>query len=336
MRIFITGGAGYIGSHAAHLLENAGHKTIVYDNLSSGKMQSLPSGSIFINGDVKDKLKLNNAISSEKPDAVVHFAALIEVEESVRQPIKYYENNFYGTLCLLEACENNKINKIIFSSTAAVYGDAQSDLITEGHSINPINPYGVSKVMSEKAIQDFAQANNLFRYVILRYFNVAGAQADQTTGNATLKIGQFRERATHLITLAARAAAGTIPSVQIFGTDYPTKDGTCLRDYIHVDDLAMVHLKALEYLEAGNNSDIFNCGYGAGYSVQQVIQAMKLISGVDFDVSIGRRRPGDSSALVANSNKAKEKLSWQPKFNNLNLICKSAFDWEVFRKNMNK
>ena len=335
MKIFVTGGAGYIGSHTVHVLVRSGHEVVIYDNLTSGHRNSVPSKVTLIEGDVTDKSKLNFALKSERPDMIVHFAALIEVEESIRVPMKYYENNLYGTLCLLEACDKNRIGNVVFSSTAAVYGEASSITLTEGSPKNPINPYGHSKLMSEKLIQDFSSANSWFRFVILRYFNVAGAQIDLNSGVASLKIGQFRERATHLITLAARAAV-TNGEVKIFGTDYPTIDGTCVRDYIHVDDLANAHLKALEYLSGGNASDVFNCGYGDGYSVKQVLEAMKEVSGVNFKIEAAGRRPGDSPSLIANSNHAREILAWKPQFNKLGLICRSAYDWEIVRERLKK
>ncbi len=331
MRILITGGAGYIGSHTAQLLQQAGHEIIIYDNLSSGRKSSLPKQALFIEGDVKDMNALNVAFALHKPEAVIHFAAFIEVEESITFPLKYYENNFYGTLCVLDACANHKISKLVFSSTAAVYGELSAYPVNEASPTNPINPYGQSKLMSEKLIQDFSNANSWFRHVILRYFNVAGAQIDAKSGQASLKNGQFRDRATHLITLAARAAAGKVPVLKVFGTDYETPDGTCIRDYIHIDDLANAHLKALDYLVAGNKSDIFNCGYGEGFSVEQVIKTMQEVSGVNFKVERVSRRPGDAPIVIADSSQARRAIKWTPKYNQLSLICKSAFDWECVR-----
>jgi UDP-glucose 4-epimerase len=334
MKIFVTGGAGYIGSHTCHILTRAGHQICVFDNLSSGHTEALAPASEFIIGDVTNSSQLDSALEKFRPDAVVHFAALIEVAESVTEPLKYFRNNSYGSLCLLEACQKAGVKLLVFSSTAAVYGEAQQTPITEAQVLAPINPYGASKQVAERFIQDYAIANPDFRYAILRYFNVAGSQLDPISKKSTLKIGQIRERATHLITLAARAAAGMNTSLKIFGSDYQTPDGTCVRDYIHVDDLAQAHLDALAYLQNGGKSKIGNCGYGQGHSVKEVITAMKNATGKDFKVENSARRAGDPSFLVANPAESIESFKWKPKYNDLELICRSAYDWEVKRQSL--
>jgi UDP-glucose 4-epimerase len=320
-RLLVTGGAGYIGSHVAHQLVEAGHQVTVLDNLYSGHRWAIPEKAEFIEGSVGDVPLVDRILSSKKIEGVLHFAAHIEVGESVNMPAKYFRNNTANALELFDACSRNGVKRVIFSSTAAVYGEPKDQLVPETAPLAPVNPYGSSKMMSERILQDISQAAGAMSFVILRYFNVAGAKLN-------LKIGQATPRATHLIKVASEAALGMRDSLAVYGTDYPTPDGTCLRDYIHVEDLAAAHLSALSYLEKGGKSDIFNVGYGRPYSVNEVIQTMKEVSGVDFKVVNGPRRAGDSSSLAANNEKIKRVLGWTPKYDDLNLICETAFKWE--------
>ena len=333
MNILITGGAGYIGSHVVkQLLEETDYKITIVDNLSTGsiktvetlrdiaKLSNKDNNLDFIESDLSNFSLIEGIIKAKKFDAVIHFAASIIVPESVKNPIKYYMNNTVNTTNLIKLCIENNVNKFIFSSTAAVYGEPDEIPVKETTPTKPINPYGMSKLMSENVLKDCGLAYLEFKYVILRYFNVAGA-------DIKIRIGQRFPNATHLIKVAAETAVGKREKMYIFGTDYPTKDGTCIRDYIHVDDLAEAHIKALEYLN-DNNSDVFNCGYGYGYSVLEVINTMKEVSGVDFKVEITGRREGDPAILIADNSKIKEKMKWQPKYNDLKLICKTALEWE--------
>jgi UDP-glucose 4-epimerase len=320
MRVFVTGGAGYIGSHVVKALGQRGHEVLSYDNLSTGNKWAILCGELFV-GDLSDKETINRALRDFRPDAVIHFAASIIVPESIREPIKYYRNNTGNTLNLLEAMRENSIKKLIFSSTAAVYGIVEEKPITEDAQLLPVNPYGTSKMMSERILADLSCADNDFRYVSLRYFNVAGA-------DGKCQIGQSFKESMHLITRALKAAKGESEKIQIFGTDYPTPDGTCIRDYIHVDDLAEAHINALEYLMNGGGSDVFNCGYGHGYSVREVVRTVKKVTGIDFKVEETFRRKGDAPVLIASCSKIKEKLKWMPKYDNLEYIIKTAWQWE--------
>ncbi|RYZ80483.1 MAG: UDP-glucose 4-epimerase GalE, partial [Proteobacteria bacterium] len=318
----VTGGAGYIGSHVAWQLIEAGHEVVVLDNLSMGHRWAVPSGATLVEGNVGDVATLEKVFTEHKIDAVLHFAAAIEVPESVEQPIEYYRNNTLSALNLFDTANRFDVQKIVFSSTAAAYGETGGEPISESTPVMPVNPYGRSKVFSENILRDLADSTGgKLRYVILRYFNVAGARLD-------LKIGQARPKPFHLINLAAEAAIGLRASLSVFGNDYPTPDGTCLRDYIHVEDLADAHLKALKYLDDGGQSDLFNVGYGKPYSVHEVINAMKKASGVDFKVEAKPRRAGDPAAIIADSSKLKSTLNWHPKYNDMNIICKTALDWE--------
>lgn len=330
MNILITGGAGYIGSHVVkQLLENSNHQITIVDNLSTGSiktvktLQEIAKGNNldFIQADLSNFSLIEGIIKAKKFDAVIHFAASIVVPESVSNPIKYYMNNTVNTTNLIKLCIENNVNKFIFSSTAAVYGEPEEIPVKESTQTNPINPYGMSKLMSETVLTDCGKAYKDFKYIILRYFNVAGA-------DLKIRIGQRFPNATHLIKVAAETAVGKRDKMYIFGNDYPTKDGTCIRDYIHVDDLADAHIKSLDYLFDKNSSDIFNCGYGEGYSVLEVINTMKEVSGVDFKVEITGRRAGDPAVLIADNTKIKEKMKWTPKYNDLKLICKTALEWE--------
>lgn len=323
-KYLITGGAGYIGSHAVHQMLEAGHEVVVLDNLYSGHRWAVPNTVQFIEGDVGNASLLESVLMDSGFDGVLHFAAHIEVGESVINPQKYYRNNTMAALTLFDMCRKARVPKVIFSSTAAVYGEPDVVKLDETAELQPINPYGASKMMSERILADIAAASNGdLRFVILRYFNVAGARLDG-------KVGQATPRATHLIKVAAETALGIRPEMFIFGTDYRTPDGTCLRDYIHIEDLVRAHLDALAYLDRGGASDIFNVGYGRPYSVREVIDTMKRISGVDFKVVEGPRRAGDPSALAADNSKIMQALGWQPKCDDLEIICRSAFRWEEF------
>lgn len=336
MKILITGGAGYIGSHVVRQLSsNKNIKVTVVDNLCGGEFDSISVLKTFFSEDRFEFIQLDlskfnqveELIKSNSFNAVIHFAAHLQVGESVQKPLKYYMNNTINTTHLIECCEKYKVNKFIFSSTAAAYGEPTEVPIKETTLTNPINPYGMSKLMSEQVLKDTTKANSNFKYVILRYFNVAGASKDNS-------IGECHIPETHLIPLIVHAAIGKREKIMMFGDDYTTSDGSCIRDYVHVEDLASAHIKALEYLEDGNDSDIFNCGYGHGYSVKEVIDTVKKVSGVDFEVEIAPRREGDPAELVADNTKIKEKMKWIPKYDNLELICTSALAWE--KKNMEK
>jgi len=321
MNILITGGAGYIGSHIVKLLgETTQHNLYILDNLSTGNREAILYGQL-IEMDLKNFDEVDRLFNSIKFDAVIHFAASIVVPESVSNPLKYYMNNTVNTTNLIQTCIKYGVDKFIFSSTAAVYGEPTDNIaISETYPTNPINPYGRSKLMSENVIIDTAIAHN-FRYVILRYFNVAGASVDN-------KIGQSFPNATHLIKVSAQTALGKRDSINIFGDDYPTKDGSCIRDYIHIEDLASAHIESLNYLINGGNSNIFNCGYGDGYSVKEVLSTMKIVSNIDFKTALVGRRDGDPSMLIANNSKILKTLNWRPKYNDLNFICKTALEWE--------
>lgn len=319
MKVLVTGGAGYIGSHVVKALGEEGHTVLTFDNLSYGHAEAVLSGGLVV-GDLADRDLLDETFRTFRPDAVMHFAALIVVPESVREPSLYYRNNFCNALNLVDSCLRHGVNALVFSSTAAVYGVPESMPVPEEAPLAPINPYGSSKAMVERLLADVSASSGL-RYVSLRYFNVAGADPGA-------RIGQNRKDATHLITAAVRTALGRKPALEIYGTDYPTPDGTCIRDYIHVDDLAGAHLAALQYLNGGGKSDVFNCGYGHGYSVREVVAAVKRVTCVDFPVIETARREGDPPALVADSNKIRRGLYWTPGHDDLEYIIRTAFAWE--------
>lgn len=319
-RVLVTGGAGYIGSHVVKALGLAGAEVLVYDNLSTGNASAVLYGDLLV-GDLEDRTALSKAVASFQPDAVIHFAAFIEVGESVRDPLKYYRNNTVNALNLLEVLSERPVSNLIFSSTAAVYGEPESNPVDEGTLLNPINPYGASKMMTERLLADLSAASPDFNYVALRYFNVAGADPQS-------RIGQKYKNPTHLITRALKTAMGVYPQLGIFGRDYPTPDGTCIRDYIHVDDLASAHLVALQHLLKGGASDVFNCGYGHGSSVSQVVEIARKVSGVNFKTVDEPRREGDPPALVAYCGRLRSELGWNPQYDDLEYIIKTAWDWE--------
>lgn len=320
MKVLVTGGAGYIGSHVVRALGEKGHDVLVYDNLSTGHAQAVLCGSLVV-ADLADRERLDEVMGSYRPDAVMHFAASIVVPESLRKPLWYYRNNTVNTVNLLDAMVRAGVKRLIFSSTAAVYGIAGKVPVGESDPLGPINPYGASKAMNEAILRDAAFALGDFRYVSLRYFNVAGADGQARTG-------QSYKEATHLITRALKTAKGLMPRLEIYGVDYPTPDGTCIRDYIHVDDLAAAHLLALDYLLEGGRSDVFNCGYGHGFSVRQVVEAVKLVTGIDFSVVEAARREGDPPELIAANGKIKGALGWEPIWDDLHYIIRTAWQWE--------
>jgi len=323
MKILVNGGAGYIGSHVVKQLgEEGGHEITVVDNLVTGFEDAILYGE-FVNLDLSDFEAVDRLFEEKKFDAVIHFAASLVVPESVSDPIKYYMNNTVNTTNVIRCCVKHGVNRFIFSSTAATYGEPDEKYIpvNENTPTSPINPYGSSKLMSETVLKDTAFAHPDFKYVIFRYFNVAGASLDG-------KIGQSTKGATHLIKVAAETACGKRDKMYVFGDDYNTEDGTCIRDYIHVEDLASAHLEGLRYLNEGNKSDIFNCGYGHGFSVLEVLDTMRDVSGIDFKADIKERRAGDPAILISDNTKIREVMNWQPKYDDLKLICKSALDWE--------
>lgn len=324
MNILITGGAGYIGSHVLlALLQEGGHNITVIDNLTKGSTRAIEAllevGKFeFINANLEDDL--SEIFAKGKFDAIIHFAAFIEVFESTQNPLKYYLNNTANVAKILTYCKEFGVNKFIFSSTAAVYGEPEISEVSEDDATLPINPYGRSKLMSEMIIKDYAASNEGFKFAILRYFNVAGADEEG-------RIGQNYPNATHLIKIATQTALGKRDSMSVFGSDYATNDGTCVRDYIHVSDLADAHLCALKHI-LSHKSEVFNVGYGRGFSVKEVIKAVKEVSGVDFKVVDAPRRSGDPAVLIAKSQKIRSLTGWKPKRDDLKFIVKTALEWE--------
>lgn len=318
--ILVTGGAGYIGSHVVRQLSEAGREVVVYDNLSTGSADALIHGERLVVGDLADQQKLATLLRETGCKSVLHFAAAIVAPESVQLPLKYYSNNTKNTLNLLQACVEHGVERFIFSSTAAVYGIPEGGHASEESPTAPINPYGTSKLMSEWMLRDTALAHGL-SYVALRYFNVAGA-------DPKARMGQRTPDATHLIKVSCQAALGMRDGVSIFGTDYDTPDGTGIRDYIHIEDLAAAHLYALKYLEQGGSSTTINVGYGQGSSVREVIEVVKEVSGVDFKVVEGPRRPGDPADLVAVADRIRTVLGWSPRYADLRTIVADAWRWE--------
>jgi len=321
-KVLVVGGAGYIGSHVVKMLQEKGYSVLVYDNLSKGHKDAVPEKNLVI-GELGDAELLNSTIQEFNPDAIMHFAGFIEVGQSVKQPLTYYRNNVANSITLLEAAVKNNIAQFIFSSSAAVYGTPEVSPTPEDAPLRPINPYGQSKVIVEQMLADVARAASL-RYVALRYFNAAGADPSGT-------IGERHDPETHLIPLALKAAKGQLSPLKIFGTNYPTPDGTCMRDYVHVNDIADAHIKALEYLAGGGASDAFNCGYGHGFSVRQVLDTVKRVTGVDFAEEKGERRAGDPAMLVADSAKIRRVLGWEPHHDDLDYLVRTAWEWEKNR-----
>jgi UDP-glucose 4-epimerase len=320
MTILVTGGAGYIGSHMVHELVDAGEPVVVLDNLSTGFRFLIPGSVPFVAGSTGDHDLVKKTIARHGVTAIIHFAASVVVPDSISNPLGYYRNNTMNTCALLDAAIEAGVRQVIFSSTAAVYGNAETTPVPENAATAPISPYGTSKLMSEIMLHDAGKAHGL-RFVILRYFNVAGA-------DPKLRTGQSTAGATHLIKVACETALGKRAKIDIYGTDYPTPDGTCVRDYIHVSDLARAHSAALGYLRRGGASATFNCGYGRGASVREVMDSVRRASGRDFPVEISGRRAGDPAAVVANVDRIRSTLDWRPQFQDLDTIVAHAFAWE--------
>jgi UDP-glucose 4-epimerase len=320
MTILVTGGAGYIGSHMVHELHDAGEQVVVLDNLSTGFRFLLPSGVPIVVGNTGDQELVTKIITQHHVDAIIHFAASIVVPDSISDPLGYYRNNTINTALLLQAAMAAGVRQFIFSSTAGVYGNAETVPVPETAPTNPISPYGTSKLMSEIILHDTAHAHAL-RFVVLRYFNVAGADPKMRTGQAT-------PQATHLIKVTCETVLGQREKLNVFGTDYATPDGTCIRDYIHVSDLVRAHSAALAYLRRGGTNATFNCGYGHGYSVLDVIETARRVSGRNFTVDYAGRRPGDPASLVADVSRIHAALDWQPLYDNLDTIVSHALAWE--------
>jgi UDP-glucose 4-epimerase len=328
MAVLVTGGAGYIGSHMVWALVDAGEEVVVLDRLSTGFRWAVAPEAKFYEGDVADQALFEKIVMENEIDAIIHFAGSIIVPESVSDPLGYYENNTVKSRALMAAAVKAGIRHFVFSSTAAVYGTPKSaDPVTESAELKPESPYGMSKLMTEIMLRDTSIAHD-FTYTALRYFNVAGADPKGRTGQST-------KGATHLIKVAGEAALGKRPYIEVFGTDYPTHDGTCVRDYIHVTDLANAHLKALERMRAGGGSLVANCGYGRGFSVLEVLDTVKRVHGKPFEIRYGGRRPGDAVSIVANPALAKSELRWDPRHDDLEFIVRTALDWEehLSRKN---
>ncbi len=319
MTILVLGGAGYIGSHTVYELIDKGEDVVIVDNLQTGHIQAVHPKARFYEGDIKDRSFLDDLFKKEKIDAVIHFAANSLVGESMEKPLKYYDNNLYGTMVLLEAMVENKIDKIVFSSTAATYGEPENIPILESDRTEPTNTYGETKLSMEKMFKWVSKAHGM-RYVSLRYFNACGAHV---SGN----IGEDHNPETHLIPIILQVPNGKRKAVSIYGDDYDTKDGTCIRDYIHVTDLAQAHILAVEYLRKGGKSDIFNLGNGVGFSVKEVIETARKVTGHPIPASVSPRRAGDPAQLIASSEKAKLILDWKPEHADLDDIIETAWKW---------
>jgi len=325
MEVLITGGAGYIGSHVALNLLDAGYEVTIIDDLSTGKKILLPSKAEFIHCNVDELEKIESLLKTKKFLALMHFAGFVEVEESVNYPEKYFENNTTNSIKLFDLCFQNGLSNIIFSSTATVYGNpTHKGLVSETDDIKPINPYGESKARTENYLQQ--SDSSKINYIILRYFNVAGA-------DPKMRSGLIKKNPTHLIKIASEAAIGKRGSVQIFGNDYNTHDGTAIRDYIHVSDLADIHIKALQFILEKKQSEIFNCGYGKGYSVKDVLNVTNSLCKNRINILNAPRRPGDAEMVVSDVSKLKRMIDWTPKYNKLDFIIKTAIDWELKLQN---
>ena len=318
MKILLTGGAGYIGSHASLALLDAGHHVTIIDDLSTGNKKIIPSGANFLECNINDTLAVGELIQKENFDILMHFAGFIQIEESVRDPKKYFDNNTKNAKILFDTCIENNLTNIIFSSTASAYGNPLNlQPVREEDPLKPLNPYGESKIQTENYLKENSKVN----YIILRYFNVAGA-------DPLLRTGLISKDATHLIKITSEVAVGKRDKIIIFGNDYPTSDGTAVRDYIHVSDIADIHVKAAAYLVSNQKSNILNCGYGKGFSVKEVLEIANKINDKPIPFEIGNRRNGDSSMIVSNVSKLKEVLNWQAKHDDLSFIIKTSIDWE--------
>jgi UDP-glucose 4-epimerase len=320
MTVLVTGGAGYIGSHMVLELVDAGEGVVVLDNLSTGFRWAIPEQASLVVGDTGDQTLVSRLIRQHRIEAIIHFAASVVVPDSIRDPLGYYLNNTANSRALIECAISHGVQNFIFSSTAAVYGNPTESPVSEDALPQPISPYGWSKLMSEIMLRDAAKAHGL-NYVILRYFNVAGADPRCRTGQSSVG-------ATHLIKVAVETALGLRPQLEVFGLDYPTPDGSCIRDYIHVSDLTRAHSDALRQLRSGGSSQTLNCGYGHGFSVLEVIETVKRVSGVDFKVENAARREGDPARIIANSQRARTALGWEPSYDNLATIVTHALAWE--------
>jgi len=320
MTVLVTGGAGYIGSHMTYALLDRGEQVVVLDNLSTGVRALVGEKAEFVAGEIADQALVRELVRKHGIDAVIHFAGSIIVPESVEQPLRYYANNTVASRALIEACIEAGVGNFVFSSTAAVYGMPDVSLVREDTPQHPINPYGRSKLMTEWMLADASKAYD-FRHVVLRYFNVAGADPQGRTG-------QSSPRATHLIKRASQVALGREPYLEVFGTDYPTPDGTGVRDYIHVTDLVAAHLLALDALRGGAKSATFNCGYGRGLSVRDIVNAVERVSGRKLTIREAPRRAGDPPMLVADSTKLKQTCNWKPQYDDVDVIVRSALEWE--------
>jgi UDP-glucose 4-epimerase len=320
MTILVTGGAGYIGSHTVHALTQAGTDAVVIDNLSTGFSQFLPEGVPLFIGDAADENLVEGVIAAHGVESIIHFAGSVVVPDSLRDPLGYYRNNTMTTRNLLNAAVRCNVRRFIFSSTAAVYGNADQMPVPEEAPTCPLSPYGMSKLMTEIMLHDVAAAHDM-RYVVLRYFNVAGADPDARMGLATAG-------ATHLLKIAVEAATGQRAKIDVFGTDYPTPDGSCIRDFIHVTDLAEAHRAALAYLDGGGASVTLNCGYGRGYSVLETIRAVRRASGRNFAIQHAERRPGDIMTMIADTARIRATLDWTPRFDDIDTIARHALAWE--------
>ena len=325
MSILVLGGAGYIGSHTVYELIDRGEDVVVVDNLQTGFKAAVHPKARFYEGDIRDKAFLDDLFTKEKIDGVIHFAANSQVGESMKVPLKYYDNNLYGTMVLLESMVEHGIDKIVFSSTAATYGEPERIPILESDRTEPTNTYGETKLSMEKMRKWTSKAHNL-RYVALRYFNACGAHISG-------KIGEAHNPETHLIPLVLQVPLGKRPYISIFGNDYDTKDGTCVRDYIHVTDLAQAHILALKYLAEGNDSDVFNLGNGIGFTVNEIIESARKVTGLDIPAKYEARRAGDPSKLIASSEKAKTVLGWKPEYPDVEKIIETAWKWHKSHPN---
>lgn len=321
MAILVLGGAGYIGSHAVDQLITKGYQAVVVDNLLTGHRQAIHPEAVFYEGDIRDKAFLQSVFEKETIDGLIHFAASSLVGESVEKPLKYFNNNVYGMQVLLEVMKDNNVDHIVFSSTAATYGEPEQSPITEETPTNPKNPYGESKLMMEKMMRWCDEAYGM-KYVALRYFNVAGAKSDAS-------IGEDHDPETHLVPLILQVALGQRQELAIFGDDYDTPDGTCIRDYVHVEDLCNAHILALEYLKKGNPSNVFNLGSNNGYSVKEMLDAARTVTQKDIPAKVAPQRAGDPGTLVASSDKAKAVLGWEPSYTDVKQIIETAWNWHV-------